>query len=53
MYAYEGTSPIRKRPPPKTLPRTLGIGLRQGPRGVRFLVSEVPLYMFVVCNVAG
>jgi len=24
--------------------RTLGIGLRQGPRGVRFLISEVPLY---------
>ena len=23
---------------------TLGIGLRQDPRGVRFLVSEVPLY---------
>ena len=22
----------------------LGIGLRQGPRGLRFLVSEVPLY---------
>ena len=22
--------------------RTLGIGLRQGPRGVRFLMSEVP-----------
>ena len=24
---------------------TLGIGLRQGPREVRFLVSEVPLYI--------
>ena len=24
--------------------RTLGIGLRWGPKGVRFLVSEVPLY---------
>ena len=23
---------------------TLGIGLRKGPRGVRFLVSEVPSY---------
>ena len=24
--------------------RTLGMGLRSGPRGVHFLVSEVPLY---------
>ena len=24
--------------------RTLGVGLRQGPRGVRVLVSEVSLY---------
>ena len=33
---------IRKRPPPWDPPRTLGIGLRWGPRGVHFLVSEVP-----------
>ena len=30
--------------PPRNPPRTLGIGLRQGPTGVHFLVSEVPLY---------
>ena len=39
--AYRGTSPMRKRPPPSDPPRALGIGLRWGPRGVRFLVSEV------------
>ena len=39
---YRGTSLIRNRPPPQDPPRTLGIGLRYGPRGVRFLVSEVP-----------
>ena len=31
-------------PTPLDPPRTLGIGPRQGPREVRFLVSEVPLY---------
>ena len=41
---YRGTSPIRKRPPPEEPPRTLGIGLRWVPRGVRFLISEVPLH---------
>ena len=25
--------------------RTLGIGLGQGPRGVRFFVSKVPLWL--------
>ena len=40
-HMYRGTSPIRKRPPTSDPPRTLGIGLRQGPMGVRFLVSEV------------
>jgi hypothetical protein len=38
-----GASPVRKRPPPWDPHRTLGIGLRWGPRGVRFLVSEAPL----------
>ena len=33
---YRGTSPI-------TPPRTLNIGLRQGPGGGRFIMSEVPL----------
>ena len=32
--AYRGASLMRKRSPPKDPPRTLGIGLRQGPRGV-------------------
>ena len=40
---YRGTSLIRKRPAPWDPPRTLGIALLQGLRGVRFLVSEVPL----------
>ena len=30
--------------PPRTPPRTLGTALRKGPRMVRFLMSEVPLY---------
>ena len=38
---YRGTSRIRKRPRPKDSPMTLGIGLRQVPRGVRFLISDV------------
>ena len=42
--AYRGTSPIRKRPPPYDPPSTLGTGLRLGPRGGRFHMSEVPLY---------
>ena len=33
-----------KTPPPKDPPNTLGIGLRSGPRKVRVLISEVPLY---------
>jgi hypothetical protein len=41
---YRGTSPIRKRPPPYDPPMTLGLGLRYGLTGVRFLTSEVPLY---------
>ena len=34
----------KKPPPPKDPPRTLGNVLLQGPRAVRFLISEVPLY---------
>ena len=61
--AYRGSSPIRKRPSPqdplRTLgiglrygPRgTLGIGLRQGPRGLRFLVIRVPVYARSVLGV--
>ena len=33
----------KKTPTPLAPPRTLGIALRWGPRGVRFLGSEVPL----------
>ena len=32
----------KKHPPPYDPPTSLGIGLRQGPKGVRFLVSEAP-----------
>jgi hypothetical protein len=41
--ACRGASLIRKRLPPCDPPTTLGIGLRQGPSGLRFLMSEVPL----------
>ena len=44
MGTHRCTSLIRKRPPPYDPPRTLSIGLRQGLRRVRFLMSEVPLY---------
>ena len=44
VICYRSTSLIRKCPSPKDSPRTLGIGLRNDPRGVRFLISEVPLY---------
>ena len=40
---YRGTSPIRKRPHPKNLPKTLDIGPRKGPSEVRFFISEVSL----------
>ena len=42
--AYRSASLVRKRPTLWDLPRTLGTGLLQGPRGVHFLVSEVPPY---------
>jgi len=34
----------KKRTPPWDYHRALGTGLLQGPRGGRFLMSEVPLY---------
>ena len=40
---YRGTSRIRNRQPPQDSHRALGIGLLQGPRVGRFLMSEVPL----------
>ena len=40
---YMGTSLIRKRPPPQDHPRTLGISLRQGPRGMRLYQTSLPL----------
>ena len=39
---YRGTSLSRKRPSSQDPPRTLGMGLQKGSRGVRFL-SEVPM----------
>ena len=36
----------KKQCPPSDLPRALRIGLLQGPRGGRFLVSEVPLQIY-------
>jgi hypothetical protein len=44
LSRHRGTSPIRKRSTPYDPPTTLGTGLRQVPRGVRFRMSEVPLY---------
>ena len=41
--SYRGTSLTKKRPPPWDHRRALGIGLLQGPRGLRFLMSEVSL----------
>ena len=43
---YRGTSLITKRPPPQDPPRSLGIGVRWGPMGGSFLMSEVPLKTF-------
>ena len=37
---HRGTELLRKRPPSWDPPRTLGMGLRWGPRGVRFLMSD-------------
>ena len=36
---------MRRLPPPYDPPETLGIGLRYGLRGVRFLTREVPLVL--------
>jgi len=46
-WKYRGTSFIRKRPTPWDHHRALGVGLLQGPKGRRFLVSEVPLYLII------
>ena len=48
-YMYRGTSPIRKHPPslqggPKEPSKTLGIGLQQSHREVRFLIREALLW---------
>ena len=48
--SLQGYLAHKQTPTPLGLPRTLGIGLRQGPRGVRFLVSEVPLYASIRGN---
>ena len=44
LGSYRGTSLIRKRTPPQGRHMSLGIVLVKGPRGWRFLMSEVPLY---------
>jgi hypothetical protein len=44
MNRYGGSSLIRKRPLPGDRRRTIGISLLWGPRGRRFLMSEVLLY---------
>ena len=41
---YIGYLTHKKTPTPYDRYRVLGIVLLQGPRGVRFLISEVPLY---------
>ena len=49
---YRGISLIRNSDPlgpPWDPPRTLGIGLLQGPSGWRFLMSEVPCRV-VICS---
>jgi len=38
------TSHIRNRPPFSNQHRTLVVALLQGPRGLRFLINETPLY---------
>ena len=42
-YAAQGYLAHQKTPTPQDPPRTLGIGLRKSPNGMRFLVSEVAL----------
>ena len=37
VLAFRGTSPIKKHPTPEDPHKILGIDLRQGPRGVRFV----------------
>ena len=41
---YRDTSLIRNPQPPQDHHKALGIGILQGPRVGRFLMSEVPLY---------
>jgi len=41
---YSGISSMRNRSSPKDPTRSPGTGLRKGPRGLRFVVSEVLLY---------
>ena len=41
--ASQGYLPHKKMPPLQDFRRAPGLGLLQGPRGVRFLISEAPL----------
>ena len=45
-FTLQGYLAHEKAPIPLGTPRTLGIGLRKGPKGMCFLVSEVPLYVW-------
>ena len=43
-HPHRGTSLIKNSPHPQGVHRALGIVLLKGPRGSRFLMSEVSLY---------
>ena len=45
MPEVQGYLAHQKPTPPRDHHRALGIGLLQGPRGGRFFLSEVPLYL--------
>ena len=51
IYRIQGYLAHKKHPYPWYHHMSLGIGLCEGPRGVRFLVSEVPLQ--VLSRVVG
>ena len=50
LGTYRGTSLIRNRPLPYDPPMTLGLGLLQGPRGGRFLMSQAPLHRDLITD---
>ena len=51
VHALQGYLAHKKTPPPlEAHPRALRIGLPWGPRGRRFLMSEVPLHGLLECE---